>query len=50
MKTYLHELIEILQLISRGKNKKVFNITSKYLSIFNNKPPASEARIQQEIF
>ena len=39
MKTYLYKPIKILQFLSRGKIQKY--LTSKYLSIFNNKPRLS---------
>ena len=39
--TYLHKPLKILQFPSRGKIPKMFNITWKYFSIFNNKLPAS---------
>ena len=37
MKTYLHKPIKTFT----WENSKMFSITSKYFSIFNNKPPAS---------
>ena len=40
-KTYLHTPIEILHFLTPARIKKMFNITSKYFSFFNNKPPAS---------
>ena len=40
-KTYSHKPIKILQFLSRGENLKMFNMTSKYFSIFNDKLPAS---------
>ena len=41
MKTYLLKPIKILQFLLPGKIKKIFNITWKYFSIFNNKPLTS---------
>ena len=36
MKTYLHRPIKILQFFTRGRIQRMFDITSKYFSIFNN--------------
>ena len=43
MKTYSHKPIQILQFYNSfaGENSKKFNITSKFFSIFNDRPPAS---------
>ena len=41
MRTHSHKPIKILQILSREKNKKMFNITPKYFRIFNNNLPAS---------
>ena len=39
MKTYLHKPIKSISFT--WENSKMFNLTLKYFSIFNNKPPAS---------
>ena len=41
MRTHSHKPIKILQILSREKIKKMFNITPKYFRIFNNNLPAS---------
>ena len=40
-KSYFHRPIKILHCIAIARIQKLFNITSKYFSFFNNKPPAS---------
>ena len=39
-KTYLHRPIKTLLFSHTYENSKMFNITSKYFSFFNNKPSA----------
>ena len=38
---YLHRPIKILHFLTPARIKKCFNITSKYISFSNNKPPSS---------
>ena len=40
-KAYLHKPIKILRFFTPARIQKMFNITSKYFSFFNDKPPAN---------
>ena len=40
-KAYLHRPIKSLHFLTPARIIKMFNITSKYFSFLNNKPPAS---------